>query len=84
MQEDQKHITTVCFAYLSNYQPSTPRLTIFREVGDGSRGFRSLPRHILGTPDLHGQTRNEVVHNLDQHEESQDFNISAGIGTEQI
>ena len=69
----------------SNFQPSsTSRWTIFREVGDGSCGLRSLSRHILGTPDLHAQTRNEVVQHLDQHRQNQDFNKSIGIGTEHI
>ena len=67
----------------SNFHPSsTSRWTIFREVGDNSCGFRSLSRHILGTPDLHARIRNEVVQYLDQHRQNQDFNISTGIGTE--
>ena len=69
----------------SNFQPSSKsRWAIFREVGDGLCGFRSLSRHILGIPDLHAQIRNEVVQYLDQHRENQDFNISTGIDTENI
>ena len=58
----------------SNFQPSsTSRWTIFREVEDGSCGFRSLSSHILGTPDLHARIRNEVVQYLDQHRQNQDL-----------